>query len=677
MSQQLKFIIEKLNAVPFRRNFNLISFDALEPFGLLQVLNDVLAEIGSQNKVDLREEAPEQTAIRMLNFLRILGYKPNVEAGGNIASFRNGLVQAEKQIVYPLLHWLLQRLSELKKRAYLAKFLVRIEVPAEHLHDEQVAEVYQGYEDLMAQFKELHKTAGQLKSSGFSTAEIRKDIGNMEDEREQLQKRVERLQRRVQSIPDYEQLLSACQELRMEREKEGHIAEMKRQQKNQVLHMDQKLYRTGQQLRDLKATLMGATAEGLLRQLEEENKVNSYMCNEKLPKEVDSLKMKCSDMEQVLSMPALSESDLDELQDQIDEANEEINALVEKRMLRANPADDKLAIVRQQASMIQRKKEMAMENLKEAMEELASLDVDLKEKREALKEMGGAVPSAEEMKTYVSTLRVKGIEYKRKRAELAEIRDEVSVLSRTEEILRSKDDSVGDYLSKLEEEKGISGYQKTQEELEKVSTMKSELDERKGKTLEGISEMAKRLHETIMQKRTKLAPIIRELRPLRQEHQDLVAEHEEKKAVYDTTLAGLESNLSKLEQEVKAYREEILLEQSRYHYLMAMKKVTEEKQRRVAAEMKSYVSTADAERKKSYRDLYTKKIQEQENQGKALREKQKAVRESHGPSMRQMKMWKDLEKLMQCKRECFAKQQEERRQEALAEQDIIEDRLVL
>ena len=67
---------------------------------------------------------------------------------------------------------------------------------------------------------------------------------------------------------------------------------------------------------------------------------------------------------------------------------------------------------------------------------------------------------------------------------------------------------------------------------------------------------------------------------------------------------------------MKAYREEILLEQSRYHYLMAMKKVTEEKQRRVAAEMKSYVSTADAERKKSYRDLYTKKIQEQENQGK-------------------------------------------------------------
>jgi intraflagellar transport protein 81 len=50
--------------------------------------------------------------------------------------------------------------------------------------------------------------------------------------------------------------------------------------------------------------------------------------------------------------------------------------------------------------------------------------------------------------------------------------------------------------------------------------------------------------------------------------------------------------------------------------------------------------------------LYTKKIQEQENMGKGLREKQKAVRENHGPSMRQMKMWKDFERLMEMKQRC-------------------------
>lgn len=45
MSEQLKFIVEQLNKNPFKKNFNLIKFDSVEPMQLLQVLNDVLAEI--------------------------------------------------------------------------------------------------------------------------------------------------------------------------------------------------------------------------------------------------------------------------------------------------------------------------------------------------------------------------------------------------------------------------------------------------------------------------------------------------------------------------------------------------------------------------------------------------------------------------------------------------------
>lgn len=43
--------------------------------------------------------------------------------------------------------------------------------------------------------------------------------------------------------------------------------------------------------------------------------------------------------------------------------------------------------------------------------------------------------------------------------------------------------------SNLETKKGVSGFHETQEELEKVSAKKSELDEQKGKTLEDISEL--------------------------------------------------------------------------------------------------------------------------------------------------------------------------------------------
>lgn len=49
----------------------------------------------------------------------------------------------------------------------------------------------------MDQFKDLHKEAEGLKNAGYNTGEIKKDISNMEDEKEQLIKRVERLKRKV------------------------------------------------------------------------------------------------------------------------------------------------------------------------------------------------------------------------------------------------------------------------------------------------------------------------------------------------------------------------------------------------------------------------------------------------------------------------------------------------
>ncbi len=40
-----------------------------------------------------------------------------------------------------------------------------------------------------------------------------------------------------------------------------------------------------------------------------------------------------------------------------------------------------------------------------------------------------------------------------------------------------------------------------------------------------------------------------------------------------------------------------------------------------------------------------------------LREKQKMVRENHSANMEQMTMWRDLEQLMECKRQCFIRAQ--------------------
>ncbi|KXJ17310.1 intraflagellar transport protein 81 homolog [Exaiptasia diaphana] len=655
MSAQLKYIVDELNKEPFKKNYNLISFDSLQPLQLLQVLNDVFAEVNPQHKIDLREEDPEAMAVRMFNFLRVLKYKPKTEAG-SLAPFRQGLVQGEKQVIYPILQWLFERLPDLRKRAYLARFLVRMEIPGDLLADQELFDLNESYAQLIEEFKECHKEAEQLRSSGFSASEIKKDIMHMEEEHGQLKKRIERMQKKVESVRNYEQMLQAARNLRVEREQESSLAQQKLEQKTQLLHADQRFQRMTHQLKDLRAQGIGTTGADLIRRLDEENKVNVYLCQDKLPKEIEGKQKYSRDLQKVANEPAMGHSDLDELNKNIKTLSSEINSLIEKRMVRNDPIDDKLSLFRQQASIIARKKESSAEKLKEAMDECSSTETELQKKRDLLKDSEGAeVLKGDEFKRYVNKLRGKSTVYKKKRQELAELRAEYGVLSRSEEILKSKYDDLSSHLSTLENKQGVSGYHDTQEELEKVSAVKSDLDEQKGKTLDDISDLVVTMNATISEKKSALAPVIKELRPMRQKCQEITEDYEEKKAQYENLAAGLESNLSKLEQEVRGLREEISSEESRYHYLQCMMKVLEVQQKRIEDEMNAYRAQDPAERKKSWREQYTKKIQEQENLGKSLREKQKAVRESHGPNMKQMKMWSDLTKLLECKKNCLLK----------------------
>ncbi|XP_005106145.1 intraflagellar transport protein 81 homolog [Aplysia californica] len=652
MSEQMKFIVQELNKEPFNKSYNLISFDSLEPLQLLQVLNDVLAIIDPKQKLDIREEAPDQTAVRVFQLLRVLKYKPPDHV--NMSEFRAGLVQGEKPVIFPILEWLLQKVPELQKRAYLAKFLVKIDVPPEIMAEEEMSGIFQQYEELMETFKELHKQSEQLKNSGFNTSEIRKDITNMEEEKEQLLKRIERLRRKVESHPNSQKMMTVAKNLRVERDREKRLGTQKQEQMTSISHLDQRIKRLEAQLRDMRQASVGATPESLIYKLEEETRANGYMVKEQLPKDIMQRGKMIQNLQKVVSVPAMGQSDLEELNSQINELNAEVNQLIEKRMRSGEPADDKLSLFRQQAGIISHKKEAAAETLRAARDEYNQAQQELEQKREMVSSTEGAqVLKGEDFKRYVNKLRSKSTVYKKKRAELAELRAESGVLSRSDEILKQRNEHINRQLSVVERKKGVAGYRETQEELEKVSSIKSDLDEMKGRTLDDMSEMVRRLHAEIADRRNTLAPILREIRPLREKVQDLTPEYENKKQVYERQQAGFDSNMSKLQQEVKGYQEECKAEESRYHYLHCMMKVLQTQQARVAAEMKAYVSSDVQEKKKTFRETYSKKIQEQENLSRGLRERQKTVRENHEPNMKQMKMWKDLERLLECKRSCL------------------------
>ncbi|XP_057212387.1 intraflagellar transport protein 81 homolog [Triplophysa rosa] len=657
MSEQLKFIVEQLNREPFKKNFNLITFDSLEPMQLLQILNDVLSEIDPKQAIDIREEMPEQTAKRMFTLLGMLKYKP---PGGisEVSSFRQGLVIGSKPVVHPILHWLLQRIPELKKRAYLARFLVKLEVPAEFLQDDVIAETYHQYEELVEAFKNIHKECEQLKSSGFSTAEIRRDIVTMEEEKDQLIKRVERLRKRVEAVSNHQRMLELARQLRVEKEREESLAHQKQEQKNQLFQAEQRLQRSQLQLKDLQQAAADAKPESLMKRLEEDIKFNSYMVSEKLPRELENMRKVVQYLQKVASEPAMGQAELRELEGKIKETNTEINQLIEKRMVRNDPMDDKLSLFRQQAAIIVRKKESKVEELQEAREELAAVERELNMKSSQAQEQGGAeLIRGDEFKRYVAKMRGKNSTYKKKRQEMAELNAEYGVLQRTEEILRERHTTGQQQLQSLEAQQGISGYSDTQEELERVSAIKSELDEMKGRTLDDMSEMVKKLNSVIAEKKSALSPLIKDLRALRQQHAELAPEYEQKKAQYDNCAAGLESNRSKLEQEVRTLREEVAQEESRYHYLNCMKVITASQIERAANQSEINQSMDLQVRRTALREKYITHTAEQDSLGKVLRQQVKQVRENQESNMKQMKMWKDLEKLLECKKQCYLKAQ--------------------
>ena len=469
--------------------------------------------------------------------------------------------------------------------------------------------------------------------------------------------------------------------------RELSLGEQRIEQKNQLLHAKQRVSRLQDQLEETGQSAQGLTPQGLVTKLGEENHVKSILVCDTLPRSIDEKRRECIDLERVMTEPITSDTDLDDLRELIEQTKAELSELMEKHMPGSDPVQDKLTLFRQQAAIISRKKQAEAESYKAALDELASVEAELKEREAQMSAQmkgRGEVVREEEFKRMVGKLRPMHKTYQKKKGELSLLKAESGVLARTEEILRSRDENVQELVAVLEEKKGVRGYVQAQETLEQVSAAKSELDERKEAKLREMTQTIEELNEVIRSKKASLAPLLKEIRPLRQQHKDLQAQHAEKKVTYDAVYIGLEVKRLQLETEVRQLWEEKTTHESQYHYLQALKQSVELQQQKVAAEMKSYTTAGKTaasgdKSRKSLRDQYTRKILEQENLGRALRDKQKDVRANHEHNLRQVKMWGELRSLLEAKRESYKTQAREKAEERAAQQAMIEntDRLVI
>jgi intraflagellar transport protein 81 len=647
---ELREVVAQLNSEPFNLNLSLVTLDEKQPFEQIEVLNTVLIFLDKKHEVDLREEAPDAMYQRIGEFLHILGYKCSYDI-----AFQQGVVTGDKRVIHPILHWLLRNIDALKKRSYLANYCVTLEVPEDILLDEQVYELHQHYKEQQAQFKAVHSHLEQLRQSSVSPAELKREIVQLDAERDHLVQKIQSFKNKTANMAGFSVLLQATSQLRKEQEEEARIRDKIVEQKQQ-LDQTQALYldstRALHQVKDAQKTRDHGSAESMLKLLREEVTKNRTTYS-RIIREVQEKGTKVAQFEQTLSEPSITQAQISQQDMEIEQRKNEIHHLqqvVEKQ----NDSDGKLTIYRQQASLVSKKKEIALREKRALEEERDRLHQELiLKEREYEQFKGHKFLNRDEFKRYANNLRDKTAKFKAHKAELADIRQEVAVLSRTEQILTSRARSYDIQVEKLEREKGITGYVDTENELVEVSDKKRDIDMEKGQTLNEISKIVEEINGQIRLKKDKLAPQIKVLRKVRQEYQTVEQDFLQKKGIYDTQKLHYDGEINRITQDLEGLvKEQAQLERT-FFELSTLITAADQNRKRAQKEKLCQQGTVTFHPEfpdfKSLSQYYEAEMRKRNDEQQELRKEKKKVEVSHPEALRQRQMFEQLQALMECK----------------------------
>jgi len=239
------------------------------------------------------------------------------------------------------------------------------------------------------------------------------------------------------------------------------------------------------------------------------------------------------------------------------------------------------------------------------------------------------------------------------KAELGDIRQEVAVLSRTEQILTSRARSYDIQVEKLEREKGITGYVDTENELVEVSDKKRDIDMEKGQTLNEISKIVEEINAQIRLKKDKLAPQIKVLRKVRQEYQTVEQDFLQKKGVYDTQKLHYDGEINRITQDLEGLvKEQSQLERT-FFELSTNITAADQNRKRAQKEKLCQQGTVtfhpDFPDFKSLSQYYEAEMRKRNDEQQELRKEKKKVEVSHPEALRQRQMFEQLQALMECK----------------------------
>jgi len=345
------------------------------------------------------------------------------------------------------------------------------------------------------------------------------------------------------------------------------------------------------------------------------------------------------ELSKTLSEPAVTEQDIRQLEDEVSHMTEQIHDLTST--VEENNKDQRLAVYKQQASLVGKKKAAVVKEHLQLEEDKNQLRRELSQKeKEYEQQKGHKFMTRDEFKSYAASLRETSVKFKNLKRELNELRSENAVLSRTAQTLQAKDPTP-------------QGMHEVETRLEQTSVEKSSVDKTKGKTLDEISKIVEQINSQLKEKKNRLAPQIKALRSARQNFQVVETKHAEKKGAYDQVRVSMEGDLTKISGDVHRLETEIQDSEKAYHELNMQLVLADSQTQRACAEarrLRKEERYSDAFN--SLTERYASEIGNLDNLCRELRKEQASVKERHGGNLKQKKEFALLEGLMRVKLRC-------------------------
>ena len=641
-------IVAVLKNPPFNQTLTLLSFEEKKEYELLELIVNALSLIEKNVKFDSDNTAANLKEV--FNFLRIVNFQYSSEA-----QLQEDLAKGDKRLLVQILHFILTKLDELKKKYYQNKYMAPIRVSDEYVGDDEIAELITNYKDLQAEFQTTYAMLEEKRANAPQIKELKEDIQKNQSDKLQLTSSIARFKKEYANKQDFQELLEMTSKLRKEQEQDSNLEKKLAKQQYDIKEIEERLLVAQQRLIDNKKNLTdNVSALQLLEDARNQRNANRDTYENLSKSEYIDKKNKLKTLEEILRMPEVTYDDLSNLKQTRLNLLNDIDKL-ENKLKNSPIKSSELQIYKQNALQATSAKETSSRLYDKLEKEKNLLEIkfnELNKKFESTK--GYKFVRKDDLLQQAENLKKKKELYQRYQKNIDQIKGEGLILDRTINLLKDKTPEGEEILKKFEEKNGKILNQ-AKRELEQLATRKQEIDETKALTLEEYSKLIEQIKAKLndQNKKNILAPLTEEREKLKKEYSQIQPTYEKKKETFQKATADLQKVYDGVKEEYNK-NEKVFREcQDKYHQLNLSMKLNEDMLKRCETEAQ-FMSKPDKrlnDNFKTYQEYY-KEIRNQEGALiKDLGEKQQKTKELYEDNDRQVKLYNNLKKILTVKLE--------------------------